>query len=140
MMVASALVIQRDARFQLVHLAADQAREVTRAVDHGLRAVDHHELAQARERGVDLGHRRAIRLEVARIAGEEVAALAGLGVGDERERLVHGGFHLEGSAHGAVRELETSIAKLGEAENRKRHDHAEHERQHDAKWKKALDR
>ncbi len=44
--------------------------------------------AQAVERAVDLRHRGVVGLEVFVLAGQQVAALAGLGVDDQRQRLV----------------------------------------------------
>ena len=125
------LLVQRDGGLELGELLADQVVEAPERVALRRGAVLHQHLAQAVERAVDLGHRRGIGGEILLLAREQIAALPGLGVDDQRQGLVQRRLHLERNRHLAVGELEAAVAQLRVDGDRERRDDAEHERQDD---------
>ncbi len=109
-------------------------------VDHDGRAVRIDQFAQPGERLVDLRQRCLVRLEVARVAGEQEAALSGFGLPDQRERLVDGRLHFQRGRHRAVGEFEASIADLREPEDAQRNDDTQGQRQEHTQREQAFHR
>ena len=114
---AAAALVQRERRFELVQLLADQPVQLGRVAVHRLGAVAADEVAQAGERVIDLGQRSVVGLEVGRIARQQEPALSRFGLADQRQRLVDGSFHFERGRHGPIGVLEPPVTDLGESEH-----------------------
>jgi hypothetical protein len=102
------------------------------------RSVGDQQLAQLAERAVDLGDRCLVRLEILGVAGQQKAALAGLGVGDECQRFMQCRVHLERYRHLAVGKLEAAITQFRIYDDPERHDDAEQEWKDDFQWNQGL--
>src|SRR5207253_9747379 len=83
----------------------------------------------------ELLHRVLVRLEIRRVAGEQIAALRGFGVDDERHHIVQPRLHLERSGALSVGDVEPTIAELRKDQHGDRNDYAKRKRQKYFEWK-----
>ena len=129
--VGAVVPVERDRGLEFGELLAHEVVDAagTRALLG--RALRHQQFPELAERAVDLRHRGVVGGEVLLLAGQQVPALAGLGIHDQRQRLLQRRLHFERDRHLLVRVLEATVSQLGIHGDRERRDDAEHQRGND---------